>query len=174
MRVDAVEERPSRIRHWHRADLDPILPRHIAVMKDYPLRNAEATLGPGRGQRQIHFSGKRVREVVKHERGLVREDSRLLGPKPDRRKVLVLTGRKVNDSIDASPNPSDAPILHVLEHELRGVAGLGRLLRGELALLADRELKEAVPVRSRRGGRAHDTKGNLRFSFVKHDSKPMV
>ena len=103
---------------------------------------------------------------MQHEGSLVREDSSLLRPKPDRCKVFVLTSREVNDTVDASPNPSDSPVLHILEQELRGIPGLGGLLRGELALLVDRELKETVPVRSQLGGRSQDTKRNPWFSFV--------
>src|SRR5260221_14582964 len=60
MRVNAVQERPSRVRHRDGANLDAILPRHIAVMNDYPLRHAEATLAPAHGQRQVHLSRERV------------------------------------------------------------------------------------------------------------------
>jgi hypothetical protein len=67
----------------------------------------------------------------------VREDPLLFRPEPDRGKVLVLARGKVHDTVDASPNADEPPVPQVLKEELRGVAGLSRLLRREVPLLAD-------------------------------------
>ena len=121
----------------------------IVMMKQYAFRHAESTLGPGRGQRQIHLSRERVREVVEHEGGLVREDPLLLRPEPEGCKVLVLTGREVDDAVDATPNADNPPVLfRVLDEELRRVTRERRLLCREVPILSDRELEEAVPARS--------------------------
>lgn len=55
---------------------------------------------------------------MKHQGGLVREDTLRVRPKPDGDKVLVLAGSEVDDAIDAPSDADDAPVLQVLEEEL--------------------------------------------------------
>ena len=82
-------------------------------------------------------------------------------------KFRIMFARwEMNDAVDAAANAGDSPILEVLEEELRGVPCLGRLARREMALLSDRKLENAVPVRGglRVGG--HYAKRNQWFSSV--------
>lgn len=87
---------------------------------------------------RVHLSWQVVRELVEHERGLVRKDAGLLRPEPDRREILVLARGEVDDSIDHAAHADDATILEVLCEELGRVAGLRCLLRREVPFLADR------------------------------------
>ena len=107
-----VEQGPKHVRHGNRAEFDALrFSRHVAVMKEDSLRHPETPLRPIGRQRQIHLSRERVREVVEHEGGLVREDPLLLRPEPEGRKVLVLASGKMYDSVDAAPNAGHPPVL---------------------------------------------------------------
>ena len=53
---------------------------------------------------------------------------------------------EVDDAVDAAPNTKHAPRTLVVGNELRRVAGLRRLMRGEEAVLRGRRHKELVPV----------------------------
>jgi hypothetical protein len=78
-------------------------------------------------------------------------------------KLLALADRDVKDAVDALPNASDPPVLQVLEEELGRVSGECRPLGGEVPVLSDRELEEAVPVGSRLDVTGHDTQRMVWF-----------
>ena len=46
--VNAVEQRPSRIRHGHGPDVDAFARGHVAVVDDHPPGYPETSLGPTR------------------------------------------------------------------------------------------------------------------------------
>ena len=62
-RARAVQQRPTYARHGDGAELDTFLLRHVAVILHDALRDAKATPGPGRGQRQVRLSREYVRQV---------------------------------------------------------------------------------------------------------------
>jgi hypothetical protein len=60
----------------------------------------------------------------------------------------MLPRGEVHEAIDSAAHTNDAPALNVVEEKLGRIAGGGRLLGGEQALLADRHLEESVPIRA--------------------------
>jgi hypothetical protein len=67
----------------------------------------------------------------------------------------VVACREVDETVDSAVDPDDAAAAYVFEQELSRVACFGGLLRGEVAVLSARQLLEAVPVRTLRGGGGH-------------------
>src|SRR5208283_1893388 len=63
--------------------------------------------------------------------------------------------REVDESVDAAADAYRGAARQVMDEKLRGVAGLGGLLRREEPLLCGRDLVEAVPVGVLRRARGH-------------------
>ena len=76
----------------------------------------------------------------------------------------MVAGREVDDAVDATPDTKHATSAEVMGNELRRVAGLGRLARGEEAVLGGRSLEELVPVGRALGSSGHAR--NLSQAFV--------
>ena len=62
-------------------------------------------------------------------------------------KILAVARWEVGQPVDPPPRAGDATGADVLDQELRRVASIRRLLRGEVAVLGGRRLIEVVPVR---------------------------
>ena len=115
-------------------------------MQHHTFRNPEPPRAPGEGKGEVQLRWQHIGEVVQGERRLVREDARLFRPEPDGGEVFMVARGEVDDAVDAAPNTKHAPRTQVVGDELRRVASLGRLLRGEEAVLSGRRLEELVPV----------------------------
>ena len=63
----------------------------------------------------MHLCRKDVGELVKGQCGLVREDADALGPEPGGYQVFMLTGREMDESVDASTRSGNAAAANVLE-----------------------------------------------------------
>ena len=146
VRGGAVLERPKRSCHGHGAEPDLLLLGEVAEVQHHPFRNPEPARAPGEGKREVQLRGQHIGEVVQGERRLVREDARLFRPEPDGGEVFVIARGEVDDAIDATPNTEHATSAEVMGNELRRVASLRRLLRGEEAVLGGRRLEELVPI----------------------------
>ncbi len=110
-------------------------------------RHPEAAAPPVARKGQMHVHRERVREPVEGERGLVRDHASSLGPEPSGDQLLVLARGEVDEPVGTSAHAEGLARVDVVDHELRRVARLGRLLGREQPLLGRRRVEEAVPVR---------------------------
>jgi len=102
----------------------------------------------------MHPSWQSIRELMQHESRLVGKHSLLIRPEPDGGEVLMLGCWRVNNTVDAPANPDDAPVLQVLEKELRRVSSF---LRYEHAWYLTKKLVESVAAfRKRVNGAARE------------------
>jgi hypothetical protein len=103
----------------------------------------------------MELRGQGVRELVKGERRLMREDPDPLRPEPSAHEALVIAGREVDQAVDATLHAESSPAREVVQQELRRVASLRGLLRREEAFLGGGGLVEAIPVGAVWVGGAH-------------------
>ena len=103
------------------------------MMQNDPFRDAEASRAPYRRQRQMDVRRQRIRKLVKRQRRPVQDVARALGPEPPGDEVFVLTRGEVDEPIESAMQTDGASAAHVVDEELRGVAGLGGLLGREEA-----------------------------------------
>jgi hypothetical protein len=134
--------------HWKSADPHALGRANIPIMDQHPRRDSKPAVMPTRRKRQVHTGRKDVGEAVKGQRRVMRDDSLALGPEPDSDEILVFTGRKMDEAVDATPHAGELPRPDVVGEQLRGVPGQSRLLCREVALLSGRRLEEAIPARA--------------------------
>jgi hypothetical protein len=73
------------------------------VVQYYVGRYTETALAPRGGEREVNMRRQYVGELVKGERGLVRDNAHLLGPKPRGDQLFVLDRWEMNEPVDATP-----------------------------------------------------------------------
>jgi hypothetical protein len=78
------------------------------VMDDDPVWHLEAPALPCPRKREVYWGRQRIRKPMERQRGLVRDDAMLIGPEPGSDEIFVVTRRKVDQSINASPRPIDS------------------------------------------------------------------
>ena len=83
---------------------------------------------------------------MKTKRRLVREDARLLRPKPKLHEVFVFAGGVVDDAIDAAAKASDLAAVYLVDQQLGRITGRDGLLGGEKALLRRCDGEECVAI----------------------------
>ena len=118
------------------------------MVQDDAGRHAKASMSPRHREGEMQMCWQRVREPVKRKGRLMRCDARPFGPEPRCDQPLVLAGGEMNEPVDPAADPNDAASIDVMDEQLRGVPHLGRLFGREQALLPNRDLKEAAPVRA--------------------------
>lgn len=115
-------------------------------MEDHSGRSPESAGTPRKRHGEVNTGRENIGQAMKRERGPMREHGVTIRPQPDDHEVLVLSGRKVHEAIDAAANADQTARLNMLAQQLRRIACAGRLLGREVPLLRARGVVEAIPV----------------------------
>lgn len=107
--LGAVVQRASRVGRRGSAKPGAVLGRHVGMAQHDVVGDRETAPSPCNLQREMDACRECIRQSVKRERALVRDDTGQLGPQPGGDELLMLACREMNHPIDASPHPDDLP-----------------------------------------------------------------
>jgi hypothetical protein len=112
--LDAISESPERSRNGHGREARTVGVADVSEMEHQAHWNAKPPPMPARRHRHVNFPGKHVREVVKRKRRLMGEHSGLLTPEPEHDEVLMVAGRKVDETVHPTTGSHHPPACQVL------------------------------------------------------------
>jgi hypothetical protein len=95
----------------------------------------------------MNLSGQDIGEAVQGQSRLVRQNALRIGPQPCGNELLVLTGRKVHETVNPAANSNNASGFLVMSEQRWRVSGGRRLAGGKQTFLGGGDVVQCLPGR---------------------------
>ena len=147
--VGAIANGPERRRDRHGPTPTPVELGDVAKVEAQPIWHTKSADFPGFRQGKVVNGRQRVGQFVERQRRLVTVDPGAFAPEPPYDEILVLTGGKLHEPVDATAHAHEATSGDMMIQQRARIAGVRRLPGRKVALLARGERVQSPSVRVR-------------------------